>query len=208
LGEETEWALLGATLLIGAPRFAPAAWRPGRPALPLLLFGAGAAVLLGLRLGAFGQVADGGMLERALVLAGATFVAGAHVASWRRGGRCAARGAPSARSAVRQTHRVSPLVRTASAEVATAAGDALRVGAVLVALVATDLAAQTPDAPRDAAAAPAARAVVRGVVRDSAGRPVPGARLALVDLGGREAAATADGPGVFTVAAPTRRAWW
>jgi hypothetical protein len=97
LGEEVERVLFGAALLIGTTRFGPAAWRAGRTgrgALPSLVFGVGVAVLVGVRLGAFGEADAGGMRERALVLVGATLVAGAHVASWRRERRCAARIAP------------------------------------------------------------------------------------------------------------------
>lgn len=99
LGEEVEWVLLGTTVLIGASSLGRAAWRAGRTArgaLPLLLFAAGAAVLVGARLGAGGDGVEGGTPERALVLAGATLagatlVAAAHVTSWRRGRRCASR---------------------------------------------------------------------------------------------------------------------
>jgi hypothetical protein len=94
LGEEVERALLGVTLLIGTSRFGPAARRTvrtGRGALPSLVFGVGVAVLVGVRLGAFGEASEGGVRERGLVLAGTTLVAGAHVAGWRRERRCAAR---------------------------------------------------------------------------------------------------------------------
>jgi hypothetical protein len=97
VGEQTEWALLGVTLLIGASSLGPAARRSGRTArggVPLLLFAAGGAVLVGTRLGVLGDGIEGGAHERALVLIGAALIAAAHAINWRRVRRSATRVAP------------------------------------------------------------------------------------------------------------------
>jgi hypothetical protein len=98
LGEPAEWALLGTTVLVGVSSFGAAASRAGRAArrtargaLAPVLFACGVAVLVGTRIGVLGAAAEGGARERSLVLAGATLVAAAHLTSWRRGRRCAAR---------------------------------------------------------------------------------------------------------------------
>lgn len=99
--------------------------------------------------------------------------------------RCSAPGRPSA--ARRPVH---PGVRSGA----------------LVTLVAAALPAaaraQEPSAPLPAPTAAATRGEVRGVVRDSAGARVSGARVTLVDLGGREAGATTDAAGAFAIVAP------
>jgi len=92
LDDRVEWGLLATALVIGVASLGPAAWR-GRGARgafgPVLLFAAGAALLVAARMGV-GEAA-----ETPLVLAGAALVAAAHLANQRRA-RCRARQAAAA----------------------------------------------------------------------------------------------------------------